>query len=134
VGTLVGQRVAPRFGAETTITLGTGLLAAGGIVMMGALELAPSALSVILPMMIYMIGVGLTLPQAQAAAMMPFPERAGTASSLMGIAQMGTAAAVGIGVSATLGGTGFALAAIIAALGLAATLVFRASREARRDM
>jgi DHA1 family bicyclomycin/chloramphenicol resistance-like MFS transporter len=47
---------------------------------------------------------------------------------------MGTAAAVGIGVSATLGGTGFALAAIIAALGLAATLVFRASREARRDM
>lgn len=94
---------------------------------------APSAWSVIGPMMIYMIGVGLTLPQAQAAAMMPFPERAGTASSLMGIGQMGSAAAVGIGVSATLGGAGLSLALIIAALGLGAAIAFRASRAARRD-
>jgi DHA1 family bicyclomycin/chloramphenicol resistance-like MFS transporter len=133
LGTLIGQRVAPRFGAEVTITLGTGLLAAGGCVMVIALLGAPSAWSVIGPMMIYMIGVGLTLPQAQAAAMMPFPERAGTASSLMGIGQMGSAAAVGIGVSATLGGAGLSLALIIAALGLGAAIAFRASRAARRD-
>uniref|UniRef100_UPI003BA94D08 multidrug effflux MFS transporter n=1 Tax=Stappia sp. TaxID=1870903 RepID=UPI003BA94D08 len=133
LGTLIGQRVAPRFGAEVTITLGTGMLAAGGCVMVLALLGAPSAWSVIGPMMLYMIGVGLTLPQAQAAAMMPFPERAGTASSLMGIGQMGSAAAVGIGVSATLGGTGVSLALIIAVLGLVAAISFRASREARRD-
>ena len=133
LGTLIGQRVAPRFGAEVTITLGTGMLAAGGCVMVRALLGAPSAWSVIGPMMLYMIGVGLTLPQAQAAAMMPFPERAGTASSLMGIGQMGSAAAVGIGVSATLGGTGVSLALIIAVLGLVAAISFRASREARRD-
>ena len=133
LGTLIGQRVAPRFGAEVTITLGTGMLATGGCVMVVALMGAPSAWSVIGPMMLYMIGVGLTLPQAQAAAMMPFPERAGTASSLMGIGQMGSAAAVGIGVSATLGGTGVSLALIIAVLGLVAAISFRASREARRD-
>lgn len=131
VGTLIGQRLAPRRGAETTIALGTGLQAAGGCLMVAAVLVAPAALSVILPMMVYMVGVGLTLPQAQAVAMMPFPERAGTASALMGVGQMGTAAAVGIGASATLGGTGLALSAIIAALGLAAAVVFQATRRAR---
>ena len=38
-------------------------------------------------------GVGLTMPQAMASAMMPFPDRAGAASSLLGICQMSFAAA-----------------------------------------
>jgi len=131
LGTVLGQRVAPKRGAEVTIALGTGLLALGGALMLVALLVTPSAAAVVLPMMIYMVGVGLVLPQSQAAALMPFPERAGTASSLMGIGQMGTAAVVGIGVSATLGGAGVALGAIIAALGLAALAVFWATRHVR---
>jgi DHA1 family bicyclomycin/chloramphenicol resistance-like MFS transporter len=131
-GTVIGQKVAPRHGVERTIALGVGCLAVGGAAMLVALGLAPSAASVVAPMMIYMAGVGLALPQSQAAALMPFPERAGTASSLMGIGQMATAAVIGIGVSASLDGSGLALAAIIAVHGFLAALVFFATRGARR--
>ena len=48
------------------------------------------------PMAIYGIGVGLTMPQSMASALMPFPDRAGAASSLLGICQMTFAAIVGI--------------------------------------
>ena len=47
-------------------------------------------------MAIYALGVGLTMPQAMASAMMPFPDRAGAASSLLGICQMTFAALLGI--------------------------------------
>ena len=40
-------------------------------------------------------GVGFTLPQSMAGAMMPFPDRAGAASSLLGIMQIGFASIVG---------------------------------------
>nr|WP_209003338.1 multidrug effflux MFS transporter [Stappia taiwanensis] len=131
VGTLIGQRVAPRLGGEMAIALGTGMLALGGLAMVLALLAQPHVLTVVLPMMLYMAGVGLAMPLSQAAALLPFPDRAGTASSLLGIGQMGTAALVGIGVSATLGGTGLALALIIAGHGLAAFVVFLVTRRAR---
>ncbi|WP_029058242.1 multidrug effflux MFS transporter [Stappia stellulata] len=131
-GTIIGQKVAPRHGVERTIALGVACLAVGGSAMLIALWVAPSALSVVVPMMLYMAGVGLALPQSQAAALMPFPERAGTASSLMGIGQMTTAAVIGIGVSASLDGSGMALAGIIAAHGFLAALVFVVTRAARR--
>ena len=130
-GTLIGQRLAPKKGAEVTILTGCALLALGGAAMIAAVLAAPSALSVIAPMMLYMVGVGLALPQAQAAALMPFPDRAGSASSLMGICQMSIAAAVGIGVGATHGGTALPLALIIAANGFGAVLALLVSRRAR---
>ncbi|WP_249691472.1 multidrug effflux MFS transporter [Stappia sp. WLB 29] len=131
VGTLIGQRLAPKKGAEVTILTGCAALALGGAAMIVAVLAAPSALSVIAPMMLYMVGVGLALPQAQAAALMPFPDRAGSASSLMGICQMSIAAAVGIGVGATHGGTALPLALIIAANGFGAVLALLVSRRAR---
>ena len=130
-GTLIGQRLAPKKGAEVTILTGCVLLALGGAAMIAAVLAAPSALSVIAPMMLYMVGVGLALPQAQAAALMPFPDRAGSASSLMGICQMSIAAAVGIGVGATHGGTALPLALIVAANGFGAVLALLVSRRAR---
>lgn len=131
VGTLIGQRLAPRRGAEVTILTGCVLLALGGAAMIAAVLAAPSAASVIAPMMLYMVGVGLALPQAQAAALMPFPDRAGSASSLMGICQMSIAALVGIGVGATHGATALPLALIVAVNGFGAVLALLASRRVR---
>jgi DHA1 family bicyclomycin/chloramphenicol resistance-like MFS transporter len=131
LGTLIGQRLAPAQGAEVTILAGCATMGGGGALMVAAVLVAPSVLAVTLPMMVYMIGVGLALPQSQAAALMPFPDRAGTASSLMGIGQMSVAALVGIGVGMTHGGTALPLALIVAANGIGALLVFLASRRAR---
>jgi MFS transporter, DHA1 family, multidrug resistance protein len=63
-----------------------------------------------------------------AGALMPFPERAGAASSLLGFLQQLTASAVGIAVGQTLGASALPLAvaiAVMGALALALALVKR---------
>jgi len=48
-------------------------------------------LSIVLPIAVYTGSIGIALPQAMAAALEPFAHMAGTASALMGFAQMGAA-------------------------------------------
>jgi len=92
-----------------------------------------SALEVVLPMALYGIGVGLTMPQCMASALTPFPERAGAASSLLGIIQMGLAAFVGIGLGAALIYADIAMAVALAGLGIAALALFAITRSVRLD-
>ncbi|MGY6567520.1 MAG: multidrug effflux MFS transporter, partial [Salinarimonas sp.] len=63
----------------------------------------------------------------------PFPERAGAASSLLGIIQMGLAAFVGIGLGAALVYADIAMAAALAGLGLLALVLFATTRAVRRE-
>ena len=44
-------------------------------------------MSLVLPMAVFLAGLGMVLPQGIAGAMTPFPERAGAASSLFGFVQ-----------------------------------------------
>ena len=76
-------------------------------------------------------GVGLTLPPAQASAMTPFPERAGAASSLLGIFQMTFAALVGIGLGHALGAEAWPLPFAVAITGTLAFALFHLSGRAR---
>jgi DHA1 family bicyclomycin/chloramphenicol resistance-like MFS transporter len=82
------------------------------------------SLEVTVPMALYAFGVGLTLPQVTASAMMPFPEKAGTASSLVGVMQMGFAAISGIGLGHALEISPLALPLAICAMGMLAVAVF----------
>ena len=63
-----------------------------------------TAIAIVGPMVIYSFGVGLTLPQAMAGAMMPFPRMAGAASALVGFLQMASGALAGALVGAALDG------------------------------
>lgn len=132
VGTLIGQRVVRRIGIAGAIRWGALALAGGGLLMVAGLAsgLGHPA-EIVAPMMLYMVGVGIGLPQTQAGALMPFPDRAGTASSLTGFLQMTFGAAVGIGLGHQIGGTAWPLVLTIAAMGVAALLVEVASRRAR---
>jgi MFS transporter, DHA1 family, multidrug resistance protein len=143
-GTIIAQKMVRRIGLDGVIGLGVMALATGGLVMLaavlavGARTGLGASLAVTLPMAIYAAGVGLTMPQAQASAMMPFPDRAGAASALVGICQMTLSALVGLGVGQLLGGrvAGSAFAAVplplaITVLGLAALAVFRLSKSIR---
>src|SRR3954447_4349298 len=131
-GTVLAQRLVGTRGLDRTIRLGVACLAAGGLAML-ALVLAgvPSPFAVILPMTVYTAGVGLTLPPAQASAMTPFPERAGAASSLLGIFQMSFAAIVGIGLGHALGREAWPLPLIVAITGTGALALFYLSRRVR---
>ncbi|WP_201834527.1 multidrug effflux MFS transporter [Microvirga zambiensis] len=132
-GTTIAQYLVGRYGLDGTIRLGVTCLALGGLTML-ALVLAgvPSSLAVSAPMAIYGIGVGLTMPQSMASALMPFPDRAGAASSLLGICQMSFAAIVGILLGRNLDGSAIPLPATIATTGVLALALFLATGRARR--
>jgi DHA1 family bicyclomycin/chloramphenicol resistance-like MFS transporter len=131
-GTLIAQRLLGTRGLDGVIGLGVACQAGAGLLML-ALGLigTGTSLELTLPMLGYALGVGLTMPQSLAAAMTPFPTRAGAASSLLGICQMSFAAAVGIGLGAGVGRAPLLLPAAIAALGLLAFALFHGGRRAR---
>jgi DHA1 family bicyclomycin/chloramphenicol resistance-like MFS transporter len=71
------------------------------------------------------------MPQSMAGAMGPFPERAGAASSLLGICQMSFAAILGVGLGQFLGGSALPLPIVVAAVGCLALLLFLATVRLR---
>jgi DHA1 family bicyclomycin/chloramphenicol resistance-like MFS transporter len=130
LGTILAQKTVARSGSLQAIVIGTWLQAAGGISMVGFSLFAPKALlGLCIPMTIYVMGVGFTLPQSAAGALMPFPERAGSVSSLLGIIQMSFAAMVGAGVGAFIMIGPIALTATTALMGLAALATLPAIRR-----
>jgi DHA1 family bicyclomycin/chloramphenicol resistance-like MFS transporter len=133
-GTWVAMRQVARLGLDRTIGCGALLLAAGGVASMFAPMLAPShvaAALLVIAIAVFLAGLGLTLPQAQAGALMPFPERAGTASSLVGALQQTSGAAVGAVVGHLLGQSAWPLAAAVATMGCLALIIWAFTRKTR---
>jgi DHA1 family bicyclomycin/chloramphenicol resistance-like MFS transporter len=121
-----------RIGLDRTIGLGTLALAMGGAAMIASLALGRSpVVLLVLSMMLYHGGLMLAMPQAMAGGMTPFPDRAGAASSLIGVAQQTSAAIAGAVVGLTLEQTAWPLALAIATAGLSALVLWASSRRAR---
>jgi DHA1 family bicyclomycin/chloramphenicol resistance-like MFS transporter len=132
-GTLIGARITRRLGIARTVAAGTWALAAGGLAMALLVHIQPPhVLHVLAPMVLYMAGVGLSLPQSMAGAITPFPDRAGTASSLLGFTQMTFAALVGIAVGHLVERNPNALAWSIAFMGAASLALTLADRIRNR--
>jgi DHA1 family bicyclomycin/chloramphenicol resistance-like MFS transporter len=72
---------------------------------------------------LFLAFMGFTYPNAAALALAPFEKNAGTASSLLGVLQMGVGALASVGVSAFSNGTSLPMVAIIAANSVIAFLV-----------
>jgi DHA1 family bicyclomycin/chloramphenicol resistance-like MFS transporter len=131
-GTTLAQRLVTRRGLDGTIRVGVAALALGGGLMLVLVAAGvPSSLAVTAPMALYGVGVGLTMPQSMASAMMPFPDRAGAASSLLGICQMTFAALLGIGLGQALGASALPLPLAVAAVGGLAFVLFLSTARAR---
>jgi len=131
-GTLIGTRLVTQRGSDHTIGVGVACLAIGGVGQwLVALFLPKALLAIILPEMIFFIGIGLVLPQAMAAAMAPFPERAGAASSLAGFVQMVFASATGAIVGAFVGSSAMPLVTASALSGLLALALFQTTKSLR---
>ena len=113
-GTLIGTRLVGRADTDHGVRAGAAvMLPAAALMLVLALSIGKHAVEVVGPMMLFMVGLGIAFPQAIAGAMMPFPDRAGAASSLLGFAQMLVGAAVGMLAAWAYDGTGVPLAAII---------------------
>lgn len=131
-GTLTGAKIVTRHGFNRSLGVGAAALAGGGLLLIAAVGLAPSRIAVLaLPMMIFLAGVGLVLPLSMAAALHPFPERAGAASSFMGSVQQVVGAAVGVIIGHALGASAWPMVIGIAVSGCTTLLLWLATRDVR---
>ena len=131
-GTALAARFVTRVGLDRTIGIGALALAIGGIAAMVPLAIgSTSATPLVAAMALYAVGMGLTQPQTIAGALMPFPERAGAASSLVGVSQMTVAAIAGIGVGHALGSSAWPVAWPLAVAGCLTLLLWFVSRGVR---
>lgn len=131
-GTAIAARVVTRLGLDRTIGIGAFALAVGGLAAAAAVAWGGgSAVPLIAAIAIYTMGMGLSQPQTIAGAMMPFPERAGAASSLVGVSQMTFAAIAGIGVGHALGTSAWPVTLPLAAAGVATFALWFVTRGVR---
>lgn len=132
VGTIIAARVVTRWGSGKTMGFGALGMATGGIASLLVVWLGRhEALGMVIAVGIYMIGMGLVWPQAQAGALLPFPDRAGAASSLLGFLTQTNSAIVGAVLGHILGATAWPFAIAFALAGCGALVLWALTREAR---
>ena len=131
-GSALSARLVTRLGLDGMIGLGACACAAGGLGMVAAVAGGlTSAVSLVLPIAVYLAGLGMVLSQSIAGAMTPFPERAGAASSLFGVTQQSAAALCGAVVGVLLGDSAWPLVLVVAAMGLATLVLWLSTRAVR---
>jgi DHA1 family bicyclomycin/chloramphenicol resistance-like MFS transporter len=112
--------------------IGAAALAAGGLLMAAAVAFKLlSAMSLVIPMAVYLAGMGLVLGQAVAGAMAPYKRNAGAASSLLGFIQQSGAAMCGALVGHLLGDSAWPLASMVALLGCLSLVLWATTRGVR---
>jgi MFS transporter, DHA1 family, multidrug resistance protein len=133
LGTSIAARVVMRIGLDRTMGIGAAIQAAGGLAMAAAVALGLASVAWLVgAMTLYLAGMGFVLPQTQASALTPFPDRAGTASSLMGFTQQSCAAIAAAAIGAFLGHSAWPVAGTLAAMGLLALAIWAATRGVRK--
>ena len=120
-GAWSSSRLVVRLGIPRMLRLGSSLMLASGA---AAAALAWAGvwhwLAIVLPFMVFLFGTALIIPNATAAALSPFPQTAGAASSLIGALGFTGGALVSFALGAAFDGTPRALATAGALAGLAA--------------
>lgn len=132
-GTSAAAKLVTRIGLDMTLGIGSAVMAVGGLAVVAELAFGfDSALGIVLAVAVFLAGFGMVLPQSIAGAMQPFPERAGTASSLFGFVQQSAAAVSGAIVGWLLGRSAWPLAGALALAGCVTLLLWFATRDIRR--
>ena len=120
-GGIAGSRLVAKLGIGRMVRLGASLTLAGGVAL-AALALAgmPHWSAVVLPMILYLFGCSFMIPSATAAALSPFPNMSGAASSLLGAMPFGLGALVSAVLAGAFDGTTRPMALVICFFGIAA--------------
>jgi DHA1 family bicyclomycin/chloramphenicol resistance-like MFS transporter len=132
IGTIIGARVVMRWGSGRTMGFGALGMALGGLGTMLAISLGRhEALALVAAVGLYMAGMGMMWPQAQAGALLPFPDRAGAASSLLGFLTQTNSAIVGAVLGHIISSTAWPFAIASALAGSCALLLWVLTRSIR---
>lgn len=118
-GTLLAGRFSRKLGGPRMLCYGSILAMIAGLLLAGIAYIGGNTpTSVVAPMVLFMVAVGLVMPNSMAGAIGPFPKMAGSASALMGFLQMTIAACVGGSVGLLHNGTHLPMVSAIAVMGV----------------
>jgi len=131
LGAMLATRLVTRLGLERTIALGVVVIAAGGLALALAVATGIPGLWLVAAMALYLAGVGLAMPQAMAGALTPFPDRAGTAASLMGLIQQTVAAIIAAIIGAFLVQSAWPVTAVVLTMSSLTSLLWISTRGLR---
>ena len=131
LGAMIATRLVVRLGLDRTIGVGVVVIAAGGLSMALAVATGVPGLWLVAAMALYLAGVGLAMPQAMAGALTPFPDRAGTAASLMGLVQQAVAAIIAAVIGAYLVQSAWPVTGVVVAMGCLTFLLWALTRGMR---
>jgi MFS transporter, DHA1 family, multidrug resistance protein len=112
-GATLATRLVVRLGLDRTIGVGVAVVAIGGLALAAVVASGVPGIWLVAAMALYLAGLGLAMPQAMAGALTPFPDRAGTAASLMGLVQQTVAAAVAAVIGAYLGRSAWPMTGVV---------------------
>ncbi len=129
-GATIGSRLVRHVGIEKMVRAGTLLMLLAGLTL-GAFALLATThpAAVVVPMFVFMVAFMLTMPPATAGALTPFPDIAGSASSLLSFCQFVVASTAALLVGLTFDGTSRPMAITIA---IASVCAFVSCRVAYR--
>ena len=131
-GAYIGARMVARRGLNGMIGRGVAIMGVGGVAQLVSVLLFPNTpLAFIMPEMVYFFGLSFIMPNTVAAAMSPFPERAGAASSLMGFVQMSSAAPVAWAMALFLSTSAVPVAVVMAISGAGAFALYHFTKHLR---
>jgi DHA1 family bicyclomycin/chloramphenicol resistance-like MFS transporter len=132
VGAAIAARLVVRLGLDRTMGLGVMLLAIGGAALAAVVAAQiHNGIWLVAAMAIYLAGLGLAMPQAMAGALTPFPDRAGTAASLLGLVQQTVAALVAAIVGNYLGRSAWPVTAVVVTAACLTFLLWAFTRHLR---
>lgn len=87
-GGYLAPKLMRRLGPSVAARLGFAILAGGAALMLLQVSVWPALWPAIGVVMVFLLGIGIVNPLTVAAALQPFPQRAGAASALIGAMQM----------------------------------------------
>lgn len=124
-GTRLTVAFTKRLGVDRMIRLGAGINIAGGGAMLAAALAGfaqpglAGAFWLVVPMAVYMVGMGIVMPNGQGGALTNYAKMAGAASALMGFGHFAIAALVGVAFGQLHAGGVLALPALVFGCGIA---------------
>ncbi len=134
IGTVIAAQIVTRWGSARTMGAGTLGMALGGLAAVLVVALGRyETVGLVLAVGLYLAGMGMAWPQAQAGALIPFPDRAGAASSLLGFLTQTNSAIVGAVLGHSLGPSAWPFAIAAALAGCGARLLWALTRGPRAE-
>lgn len=118
-GSAIGSRLVGRLGIDRMLRYSTRLMVVSGIALaVLAWARVGHPVAIVVPMFLFMAAFMTTMPQATAGALTPFPEIAGSASSLLSFCQLLIASSTALIVGVAFDGTQRPMTTTIAAASL----------------